>query len=59
MNLWNRELETDLDYVWDFVDNVSTCRLIPHSSERFFLKQGQQNLSEVKNLQEFPHRDFN
>ena len=51
MNFWNRELVTGLDYIWDFVDNVSPCRLIPHSSEKVLsLNKGEINMSEVKYL---------
>ena len=35
MNFWNRELVTDLDYVWDFVDNVS-----PLPSYSTFIRKG-------------------
>ena len=51
MNFWNRELVTGLDYIWDFVDNVSPYRLIPHSLEKVLsINKGEINMAEVKNL---------
>ena len=46
---------TGLDYIWDFVDNVSPCRLIPHSSEKVLsLNKGEINMSRSKTSQEMP-----
>ena len=55
MNFWNCELMTGLNYLWDFVDNVSPCRLIPLSSEKVLsLNKGEINMSRSKTSQEMP-----
>ena len=51
MNFWNRELVTDLDYVWDFVDNVSPLPSYSTFIRKVLsLNKGEINISEVKYL---------